>query len=235
MPDPAKPSVSRTGNLKPIASGSLSARAYEAMRRGLIEGEFAPGQRLVLQDLANHFGTSITPAREAAMRLASEGGLELRSGRFLFVPEMDRDRYLEVRAMRIELEGLAARVAATRCTPDALLPLREIQRAYVASDAPEQAETATRLNRQFHAGVYRLSGMALLISHIEQLWVAMGPMLTVFFAPDGQRYFGAEVHDAILDALEAGDGAEAERQIQTDIVNGTARFLAYFDRQEAAR
>ncbi len=233
MPDTAKPSMSRTGNLKPIASGSLSARAYEAMRRGLIEGEFSPGQRLILQDLADHFGTSITPAREAAMRLASEGGLELRSGRFLFVPEMDRERYLEVRAMRIELEGLAARIAATRCTPEDLEPLREIQRAYAASEAPEQAEQAARLNRQFHAGVYQLSGMPLLISHIEQLWVAMGPMLTVFYEPGSRRYFGAEVHDSILAALAAGDGAAAELQSPSDIVNGTASCLAYVDRPAA--
>ncbi|WP_083191469.1 GntR family transcriptional regulator [Salipiger sp. CCB-MM3] len=222
-------STASGAGMKPIASGSLSARAYEAMRQGLIDGAFHPGQRLILQDLANHFGTSITPAREAAMRLVSEGGLELRSGRFLHVPGMDRDRYLEVRAMRIELEGLAARMAASACTAADLMELREIQDRYAASDAPGQAAEAALLNRRFHAGVYKLSRMPLLIGHIEQLWVAMGPMLNVFYDLSERRYFGAEVHEAVLAALAAGDGAAAELQIQTDIANGTSSFLQHFD------
>lgn len=219
--------------MKSIASGSLSARAYEALREGLIDGNFRPGQRLVMQDLANLLGTSITPVREAALRLVSEGGLDLRSGRFVIVPEMSLERYLEVRAMRIELEGLAARVAAERVTDDALTALIRVQKKYAASSSPEHAPKAQKHNREFHAGLYRMSRMPLLISHIDSLWVSMGPMLARFFDPDEHQYFGAEIHDEIIEALKCGDGEKAEKLIQSDILNGSADFLRMCDAHDA--
>ncbi len=74
----------------------------------MIAGQFRPGQRLVMQDLADQLGTSVTPAREACLRLVSERGLELRSGRFVTVPALTLARYMEVRTIRLALEGLAA-------------------------------------------------------------------------------------------------------------------------------
>ncbi|MBL8583674.1 MAG: GntR family transcriptional regulator, partial [Rhizobiaceae bacterium] len=88
-------------SIKPLATDNLSTRAYTSLRSALIDGDFAPGERLVIQDIAERFGTSVTPVREACLRLVSEQGLELRSGRFLTVPNLDLGRYLEIRKMRI--------------------------------------------------------------------------------------------------------------------------------------
>ena len=168
-------------DLAPIAQGSLSQRAYSVLRDGLISGQFRPGQRLVMQELADMLGTSITPVREACMRLVSEGGLQLRSGRFAIVPPMTLERYMEVRLMRLELEGLAAEIAAQKATPEDIANPRAIHPEYAAADDNEQPDEAFRLNRDFHFAVYRISGMEMLVSHIESLWTSMGPMLTVFF------------------------------------------------------
>ena len=61
-----------------IESGSLSARIYSELRRALIAGDYSPGERLKMQDLAVELGTSVTPVREACLRLVSEQALELR-------------------------------------------------------------------------------------------------------------------------------------------------------------
>ena len=105
-------------SIKPLATDNLSSKAYSALRGALIDGDFAPGERLVMNDIAERLGTSVTPVREACLRLVSERGLEIRSGRFLTVPELDLGRYLEIRQkMRIALEGLATEEGAPNATP----------------------------------------------------------------------------------------------------------------------
>src|SRR5687767_2415519 len=80
--------------IEPLERGSLSLRTYVALKDALIAGNFRPGQRLLMQDLAQQLGTSVTPVREACMRLVSERGLEVRSGRFVTVPNLTLARYM---------------------------------------------------------------------------------------------------------------------------------------------
>lgn len=214
-------------SITPLAQGSLSQRAYAVLRDGLISGHFHPGQRLVMQDLADQLGTSITPVREACMRLVSEGGLQLRSGRFAIVPPMTLERYMEVRLMRLELEGLAAELAAQRATAEDVAYLYEIHPKYAAADNEELSDEAFRLNREFHFAVYRMSRMEMLVSHIESLWTSMGPMLTVFFIKGQRSYFGADVHKRVIECIEAGDGSGARAAIRRDIVEGGVDFIRF--------
>ncbi|MFM9856851.1 GntR family transcriptional regulator [Pseudoxanthobacter sp. M-2] len=214
-----------------IAQGSLSQRAYSVLRDGLINGHFRPGQRLVMQDLADQLGTSITPVREACMRLVSEGGLQLRSGRFAIVPPMTLDRYMEVRLMRLELEGLAAEIAAKKATPEDLARLHEIHPLYTAADKPELPEEAFRLNREFHFAVYGMSRLPMLVSHIESLWTSMGPMLTIFFIRGRRTYYGADTHKQVIERIEAGDGAGARDAIRRDIMAGGVDFIRFLEEE----
>lgn len=218
--------------IAPIAQGSLSQRAYSVLRDGLICGQFRPGQRLVMQDLADMLGTSITPVREACMRLVSEGGLQLKSGRFAFVPPITLARYMEVRMMRLELEGLAAEVAAQKATAEDIAALKVIQPQYAAADNGEMSDEAFRFNREFHFAVYRISGMSMLISHIESLWTSMGPMLTVFFIRGKRTYFGAEGHKRVIDCIEAGDGPGARAAIRRDIIDGGVDIIRFLEEQD---
>lgn len=218
--------------LVPLAQGSLSQRVYGALREELIKGNFKPGQRLVMQDLADQLGTSITPVREACMRLVSEGGLKLRSGRFAIVPPLTLDRYMEVRMMRLELEGLAAEIAARNATADDIANLYRIHPLYTIADNRGDPNEAFRLNRQFHFSVYRLSRMDLLVDHIENLWMSMGPMLTVFFTDGKRTYFGSDVHKRVIECIEAQDGRGAREAIREDIIAGGADFIRFLKKAD---
>jgi GntR family transcriptional regulator, colanic acid and biofilm gene transcriptional regulator len=215
--------------IAPLAQGSLSQRAYSVLREGLINGHFRPGQRLVMQDLADQLGTSITPVREACMRLVSEGGLDLRSGRFAIVPPMTLERYMEVRLIRLELEGLAAEMAARHATAEDVAYLQDLHPHYATADNEEVSDEALRLNREFHFAVYRLSRMPMLVNHIESLWTSMGPMLTVFFIRGKRTYFGAAAHKQLIDCIEAGDGSGARAAIRRDIIEGGTDFIRFLE------
>jgi len=216
-------------NIQPIEQGSLSARAYVALREGLIAGQFRPGQRLVMQELAERLGTSVTPVREACLRLVSERGLELRSGRFVTVPALTLSRYMEVRTIRLSLEGLAAGLAARNATADDVRRLTELQTTFEGFDFGGDPEAAFRLNRDFHFSVYRLSGMDMLVSHIESLWVSMGPMLTVFFREGEHRYVGASEHRNVIAALAARDETKARAAMECDLILGGEDFLRFLE------
>jgi len=218
--------------LVPVAQGSLSQRVYGTLREGLINGNFKPGQRLIMQDLADQLGTSVTPVREACMRLVSEGGLKLRSGRFATVPPMTLERYMEVRLMRLELEGLAAEKAAHNATAEDIANLQRIHPLYSTADNNGQANDAYRLNREFHFSVYRMSGMELLVGHVENLWMSMGPMLTIFFINGKRTYFGADVHKRVIECIEVGDGRGAREAIREDIIAGGADFIRFLENAE---
>ena len=85
--------------------------AYSLILDAIEAGQFKPGDRLVESELADRFGVSRTPVREALQRLETQSMLT-RDGRSLIVASLDHNQLSELYAVRGELEGLAARLAA---------------------------------------------------------------------------------------------------------------------------
>jgi DNA-binding GntR family transcriptional regulator len=220
--------------IEPLEQGNLSARTYVALKDALVAGNFRPGQRLLMQELAERLGTSVTPVREACMRLVSERGLEVRSGRFVTVPDLTMARYMEIRTIRIELEGLAAELGAKNVAPGDLAAITDLQARFEAADRAHASAESIRLNREFHFTVYGLSQMPMLIAHIESLWISMGPILNVYYNEVVNDYVGAEAHVHLIKALRAKNGTKAREAIAMDIVRGGESLLAYLKGKAAA-
>lgn len=223
-----------TMEMQPGEIGSLSARIYNKVREGLIVGNFAPGERLLMQDVAEQLGTSVTPVREACLRLVSEQALELRSGRFVTVPELGRGRYVQIKLIRTALEGLAAELAVDTVADADLHQLAEIHARFVESEKAGDLQAARIANRLFHFGVYRLSKMPMLIGQIENMWVSMGPILNVYYREIPHEYVGAQEHEHLLEALRSRDGKNARKAIENDINRAATSFLKYFDERNLA-
>lgn len=218
---------SKASVVQPLDQGNLSARAYASLREGLIAGVFRPGERLVIQDLADRFGTSVTPVREACLRLMSERGLEARSGRFFTVPELTLERYVELRTIRLALEGLAAELAGRNAQPADVKRLTAMQRRFETARRDGRADAALMLNREFHFGVYRLSRMEMLVGQIESLWIGMGPILKVYHEDITTEYLEADEHSRLIDALQRHDGAAARQALERDLIRGGQGILDF--------
>jgi DNA-binding GntR family transcriptional regulator len=229
-PEPAAREAMR---IEPLEQGNLSARTYLTLKDALIGGNFKPGQRLLMQELALQLGTSVTPVREACLRLVAERGLEVRSGRFVTVPDLTVGRYVEIRTIRIELEGLAAELAAKNATPAEVRAVADLQRGFETADRAHAANDAIRINREFHFRVYGLSAMPMLVAHIESLWISMGPILNVFYNEVENDYVGAGAHRHLIKALAANDGRKARAAIAMDIVRGGQALLKHLKRRDA--
>lgn len=204
---------------KKIVRQSLSTQLYESLRLALMNGQYEPGHRLTIAGLAEEYGTSITPVREAIFRLVSERALEMRAATSVQVPRFDTTQLLEIQAIRVELEGRAAFEAAARVTTQDLDALRTIHTQFIAAAARDPSE-ASILNRDFHFALLKLSGMPILEGVCETMWTLIGPFLLTFHKRTPVREIASEEHKhhELLDALAAGDRERSRRAMQDDIV-----------------
>jgi DNA-binding GntR family transcriptional regulator len=150
------------------------------------------------------------------------------------VPLLTRNRYWQIRQIRIALEGLAAELAVDNVKEEDIPKLLDFHTRFVEGEKNGDDGIARRFNREFHFGVYRLCNMSMLINQIESMWISMGPILNVYYREIENDYLGAEEHENVLKALSTRDGKAARQAIEADIVRGGMNLLNYFDRQEAS-
>lgn len=175
-------------------------------------GDFRPGDRLVESELAERFGVSRTPVREALQRLETQSVL-VRDGRSLMVATLSHDQMAELYAVRTELEALAARLAAQHAAREEIRVLHrmvEEDRAFLGD-----AAALARANRRFHTQIHRASHNRYLVQQLGMVHRSMALMATTSLAAEGRGEAALAEHLAIVEAIDARDGdaaAEALRQ-----------------------
>jgi len=183
------------------------------IRQLIITGELAAGEQLRQRDLAQRFGVSQTPVREALRRLESEGLVVGDTHRGFTVVEPDDGPVEENFQIRAALESLGASLAARKIDAAGISRLQDLNRqmAALAEDDPRYAD----LNREFHFALYEFSRSPLLMSLMRLLWASLrgGPRVLRTQAESARQ------HDAILDALRAGDAEAAAARTYQHIMD----------------
>ena len=152
---------------------------YNELKQLLMIGDFAPGQRLTLPQLAEAFGTSQMPIREATNRLISARAIHAPPRRSLCVPNATIELMDSLLPLRLLLEGEATRLAVTAKGADLAEPLDGINKEMDAIAPTEDIKSYLRLNQKFHFLVYKSCGNNDLVDLIELLWMRYGPMLSI--------------------------------------------------------
>jgi DNA-binding GntR family transcriptional regulator len=202
---------------------TLQDNVYDYIREGLMTGEFGPGEHLTVRGVAAAIGTSVMPVREAFRRLTSEGALEPLSTGATRVPVFDLLKLQDLTEIRLTVEGLAARRAATRMTADEFAELERCNIQVQDAIASGSVAAEARANEQFHFCVYRAARSTELLRIIEHLWLQIGPYLSWLLKqgrwPKSSR--GARAfrhHRDIVLALRRQDAAAAEAALRTDLI-----------------
>lgn len=102
----------------------------------------------------------------------------------------------------------------------------------VFADRAGDPELSFRYNRDFHFTLYRLSGMEMLVAHIESLWVSMGPMLTVYYREGEHKYVGGSEHERAIEGLREKDSEKARAAMEQDLILGGEDFLRFLQAHE---
>lgn len=188
--------------------------AYQLILEAIDVGMFKPGDRLVESDLAERFGVSRTPIREALQRLETQALLS-RDGRSLIVASLDHNQLAELYVVRTELEGLAARLAARHAAPEEIRLLRKM----VEDDRKivDNPEALARANRRFHKQIHLASHNRYLVQQLDLVHRSMALLATTSLAVDGRGKEALKEHDEIVKAIEAGDGERAYLALKNHI------------------
>ncbi|MDP5326605.1 MAG: GntR family transcriptional regulator [Paracoccaceae bacterium] len=188
--------------------------AYGLILEAIDSGIYRPGARLVESELAERFGVSRTPIREALQRLETQGMLS-RDGRSLIVASLDHNQLAELYMVRAELEGLAARLAARHATDEEIRVLGDM----VAEDhALKDNPTAlARANRRFHKQVHLASHNRYLVAQLELVHRSMALLASTSLAVEGRGETALAEHAAIVEAIAQGDGDAAYSALRQHI------------------
>ena len=189
--------------------------AYTLILEAIDAGLYKPGDRLVESELAERLGVSRTPVREALQRLETQSMLT-RDGRSLIVASLDHNQLSELYAVRTELEGLAARLAARHATDEEIRVLHGMvrdDRALLSGDP----RALSRANKRFHKQIHLGSHNRFLVQQLDLVHRSMALMATTSFAVEGRDSVALDEHDQIVAAIAARDGDAAYTALKAHI------------------
>jgi DNA-binding GntR family transcriptional regulator len=199
-----------SGRSDPIRVDSVADLAYERIRGFVLGGEVPPGARLGQVELAERFGISRTPVREALRRLTGEGLVDFHSNRGFRVADLGLDAVLRRMEVRSLVEPGIARLAAQRRTDE---DLQHLQETIASQEGSKDGISAHDASRDFHIALARASGNEELVRVLNSLWlVEVGRRLLArrTAEPNWLREDVRE-HREILTAVREGRAADAER------------------------
>ncbi|MGF7162981.1 DNA-binding GntR family transcriptional regulator [Rhodoligotrophos appendicifer] len=228
----------REGNvvkIEPLAAVSrdnLTQRVYAQLRTALMEGQFKPGHRFKIRDLAESMGVSETPIREALMQLVCERGLDMQASRSITVATLTYRQYVELREIRMQLEGLAAERAVANITEDDIAELEAAHKRLVAAEASGEWREAVRANWHFHFMLFRKAEMPELLAILEGIWLRNGPLMNFLYPHAKPTYAKRHQHLNVIDGLRKRSAARVRAAIQADLDEGGKSLMLYLQRLE---
>ncbi len=196
------------------------------LRVEILTGGLQPGQQIVQDLLAEKFGVSRVPLREALKILEGEGQVTHYRNRGYFVAELSITDLHEVYRLRAILECEAVTAAVSNITDRDLLSLADLAAEVRKATTSNEVLSITAANRAFHFAIFELSEMPRLVRLLRQLWDATDVYRAVYFTQAANRERILLEHDEILDALSARSVARTIKWHDTHRENSVASVTA---------
>jgi DNA-binding GntR family transcriptional regulator len=219
-----------SGVHQPTLGGFKSIRQIvcQHIREQILSGELPPGSRLVETEIAAELGVSRTPLREAFRELESEGLIVYTRHQGVQVASLQLKDMEEIYEIRRVLEGLAARLAATRRTDqdiEAMLngPVKQMEKAH----AHGRVRDIPRAHTEFNELLYRMAGNDRLhdILHNYRQYTERSQMASM--TRPGRAAEIIQEHREIAEAIQTKDPDRAQAAAEVHVANARIAFLAY--------
>ncbi|HCR6639313.1 TPA: colanic acid/biofilm transcriptional regulator McbR, partial [Shigella flexneri] len=193
-----------TGKMKHV---SLTLQVENDLKHQLSIGALKPGARLITKNLAEQLGMSITPVREALLRLVSVNALSVAPAQAFTVPEVRQSQLDEINRIRYELELMAVALAVENLSSQDIAELQELLGKLQQAQEKGDMEQIINANRLFRLAIYHRSNMPILCEMIEQLWIRMGPALHYLYEAINPAELRERIENyhLLLAALKAKD------------------------------
>lgn len=209
----------------------LVARAYSMIRQRILDNVYPAGHRALEQEYADELGLSRTPVREALLKLASEGLVEVIPRHGTRVLPVSPDDMREIYEMLTALEPMAAEILANKKLPPIdLKPLVDASRDMTAALKADNLDAWAEADERYHRLLIALAGNRLLAETVQGLWdrAHRARMVTLRLRP--KPHHSTAEHNAIVDAIRAGNAAEAARLYRSHRERGSSELLAILEK-----
>jgi DNA-binding GntR family transcriptional regulator len=223
-------------NHRPVETVSI----YDSIREGILSGRYASGERLIETRLAAEYGVSRTRIRDALARLHADHLLSPAGNRGLRVRPLTSRDIEEIYALRLLLEGYAARAAASTITTGELDQLRDLQDRMIAAEQPvapgddagrlTMIREVTDLNNEFHRLIQRASRNSRLETSLRTIVSVPLVFQSFYWYSDRELAESHAEHEEILRALEARDAARAQSLMEKHVTRGLNTLLREISR-----
>jgi DNA-binding GntR family transcriptional regulator len=195
-------------SLSRIASvPDLTEQVYQRLLHAICDGELAPGTRLTQEELAETLGVSRQPVLQALRLLKKDGFVRDVGRRGLRVAPLEAQAIAQVYEVRAVLDGLAARRAALAHIELDPMVITEGRRAAAGARIGPMIDA----DMKFHHVIYAASGNPLIAETAHHHWRHIRRAMGAVLQTVGLRHVVWDEHEAILQAINAGDAERAER------------------------
>jgi DNA-binding GntR family transcriptional regulator len=202
--------------IKKIETETLRQKVYNQLRQQILGAEILPGQVVSLRGLAEQFGVSLLPVREAVWQLESEKILVVKSNKRIEVNKLTRSEFEEVLNLRLLLESTAVEQAC-QIRPDSAVV--KIERILEAMDkhVGKNHKAYIRKNDQFHQTIYAYAHSPLLLELIQRLLARVNPYIYLYAIHGRDLSSACECHHQIFAGFKKGDHELATAALRRDL------------------
>ena len=212
--NPALPGIRRSGRPR---TATASAKIYADLRAELISLQRRPGEVISEAEIALCYGVSRTPVREAILKLADDGLVEIFPQSGIYVSRIPIAALPEAILVRKALEETTARLAAERATPSQILALHSIVERQREADVAKDSEAFHQADERFHASIAEVAGHPGIWTLIQQVKLHVDRYRRLTLPQAGRIGDAIVEHAAILAAIEARDPARARIAMESHL------------------
>jgi DNA-binding GntR family transcriptional regulator len=219
------------GSLGQIPGVTLAESLRQELEGAIAAGRLEPGSRLDEQEIAQRFGVSRTPVREAFRLMAANHLVELRGRQGATVRAIKAEALIEMFQVMAELEGLCARLAARRVPQAWRDEISKIHQRLVAAGETGNIDVFYDINQEFHEAIYEASRNAFLADQTRKLRNQVAAYRRRVTRMPNRIADTVREHEAVMEAILAHDPERAHSSMR-DHVNllgdNLLDFLAAF-------
>lgn len=201
----------------------------EQIRRRIVLGDLVPGERVPLYALAEEFGVSRVPLREAVRQLEAEGLLDNVPRRGAIVRELNRRDLEDAFRVLNDIEIIAVKRAARNADAQVIADMRYWSQRMHGIGEDRVSEEMLEAHRAFHFALFDAAGDGILLRHLKMLWHTC-ERYVMHGMPDPERQKSAQSeHLELVDLVEAGDARGASKLLENHLKNSLQFALSKLD------
>jgi DNA-binding GntR family transcriptional regulator len=200
-------------------AATAASRIYSELRAELVSLQRRPGEPVSEAEIALFYGVSRTPVREAILKLADEGLVEVFPQSGIFVSRIPLAALPEAIIVRRALEATTAQMAAERATASQILALHSILERQREANAEKDREAFHQADEKFHATIAEVAGYPGIWTLIQQVKVHVDRYRRLTLPQQGRIPRVIAEHEAVLNAIEAHDPQGARTAMERHLEN----------------